>query len=96
MNEPCLVCGSRFQVENAHWPKAIGMGRKRKKVHLPTLPLCVRCHEFGQHVGNEEIIMALIEKAPTYWQEHGMWEEARPVFETWLSRREYVEMTWAR
>jgi len=70
---------------------AIGMGRKRKRVDLPTLPLCTRCHEFGQHMGNEEITLALIRKAPDYWQSRDEWDEARPYFERYVSRREYIE-----
>jgi hypothetical protein len=42
-------------------------------------------------MGNEEIIMALTLKAPEYWQEHGMWEAARPWFERFMSRRSYLE-----
>ena len=88
----CLVCGSHFQVERAHWPYAVGMGRNRKQVELPKLPLCVRCHEFGQHLGDEEIICKLIERAPFYWQEQGEWEDARPWFERYMSRRRYLDM----
>lgn len=87
----CLSCGSHFQIERAHWPKAVGMGRNRKKVKLPTLPLCVRCHEFGVHVGDEEITCKLIDRAPGYWQDMGEWERAEPLFDRWLSRREYLE-----
>jgi hypothetical protein len=85
----CIVCGSTFMVEAAHWPYAVGMGRNRKKVNLPTVPLCVKCHEFGQHMGDEEVIAALIELAPRHWKESGQWEDAQPHFERWLSKRQF-------
>jgi hypothetical protein len=87
----CLVCGSHSQVERAHWPYAVGMGRSRKKVELPTLPICVRCHEFGQHLGDEEITRKLIDRAPAYWQEMDEWEFARPYYERFVARLEYLE-----
>ena len=87
----CLSCGSHFQVERAHWPYAVGAGRNRKKVKLPTVPLCVKCHEFGLHMGDEEITCKLIDRAPGYWQAMGEWDFARPFFERYLSRRRYLE-----
>jgi len=87
----CLVCGSHHEVERAHWPYAVGMGRNRKEVELPTVPLCVRCHEFGQHMGDEEIICKLIQRAPDYWNALGEWEFARPFYERFMSRRRYLE-----
>ena len=88
----CLSCGSHFQAERAHWPYAVGIGRNRKKVELPTAPLCVKCHEFGQHVGmDEEITRKLIERAPIYWQAMGEWEFAEPFYERWMERRRYLE-----
>jgi len=67
------------------------MGRNRNKVKLPTLPLCVKCHEFGQHIGNEDIITTLISKAPPYRQSRGEWEAAHPHFERYVARRCYFE-----
>jgi hypothetical protein len=88
----CLVCGSHFQVEAAHWPFAVGMGRSRKKhPELPTLPLCVRCHEFGQHMGSKRIIQTIIARAPAYWRSVGEWENARPYYERWLGLRAYKQ-----
>jgi hypothetical protein len=86
----CLACGSAFQVERAHWPYAVGMGRKRKKVDLPTIPLCIRCHEFGQHMGSQEVIELIIARAPGYWIAEGTWENARPYYERYLSKRAYI------
>ena len=85
----CLVCGR--PAETAHWPLAVGMGRNRGKVELPTVPLCVKCHEFGQHLGDEEVICKLIERAPEYWQAMGEWEFAEPFFERYVTRRRYLE-----
>ena len=91
VTDPCLVCGSTYQVENAHWPKAVGIGRSRKKVKLPTLPICIRCHEFGQHMGDETITLTLIAKAPDWWRMHDEWEFARPWYERFVAKREYLE-----
>ena len=43
---PCLVCGSRRNVEAAHFPGARGMGQKRSD--FETGPLC-RIHHAEQH-----------------------------------------------
>lgn len=92
MDEPCLACG-RFPSEEAHWPKAVGLGRNRRKVDLPTVPLCADCHRLGPgnaHVGGW-VVDRLVAKAPTYWRQQGVWELARPYFEAWMGRREYLE-----
>ena len=89
--ECCLICGRRDSVEDAHWPRAIGMGRKRKQVGplLPSLPLCSDCHR-AQHYGQVDVVERLIELAPRYWKRTGEWEQAREVYEAWLSRRRLV------
>lgn len=92
-DEPCLICGRR--AENAHWPLAVGMGRNRKKVNLPTVPLCPEHHRLGPGNAHADgwVTDRLIELAPAWWQETGQWDTARPLFETWLGRREFVRGT---
>lgn len=89
MGERCLVCGAR-PVQDAHWPRAVGMGRDRRTVEdLPTVPLCTRCHT-AQHAGDRQVIEALTREAPRYWRRIGMWEAYREVYETWMARRALI------
>ena len=83
----CLVCNAPYAAE-AHWPEAVGMGRNRRKVDLPTLPMCHACH-MRQHAGHGPTIERLIRKAPMYWQATGEWQWAKPYYDRFLSRREY-------
>ena len=86
----CLICGSSYQVENAHWPSAVGLGRSRKKhPELPVIPLCSECHK-SQHAGDEETVQQIIERAPRYWTETGQMELAYPYYARFLARREYI------
>lgn len=89
--DACLVCGST-PTDTAHWPYAIGMGRKRKTIGplLPTLPLCRPCHT-RQHYADQDVIETLIRKAPGYWRSVGEWEQHQDGFETWVSKRRYRE-----
>jgi hypothetical protein len=86
----CLSCGSHFQIERAHWPKAVGIGRNRKRADLPTVPLCRTCHT-KMHAGDRGVTERVVAEAPGYWQDMGEWDFAEPLFRRWLSRREYLE-----
>jgi len=88
----CLLCGATDGVEDAHFPYDVGMGRKRARVSLPTVPLCVYCHRL-EHLNDHETVDALIRSAPEYWQRCGVWDSARPHLERYLARREYLEGT---
>lgn len=91
---PCLVCG-REPAEKAHWPYAVGMGRNRRKVDLPTVPLCPEHHRLGPGNAHADgwVVDELIAKAPDYWRSVGEWERAEPLFDRWLAKREYREAT---
>lgn len=86
----CLVCGSRQYVEDAHFPYDIGMGRRRKRVSLPTVPLCIFCHRL-EHLNDPEIIDTLIRRAPDYWRSRDEWGFSRPYLERYRARRKYLE-----
>lgn len=90
LSERCLVCEARYGLEDAHFPYDIGMGRRRKSVVLPTVPLCLKCHGL-EHLNDPETIATLIERAPDYWRSREEWEFARPYLERYLARREYLE-----
>jgi hypothetical protein len=83
----CLLCG-QTPTENAHWPYAIGMGRKRRKVEgtLPSVPLCLSCHH-AAHWGNQEIVEQLIDRAPGHWVREGLWDANEEKYSVWLSKR---------
>ena len=88
----CLYCG-RLATDRHHWPETVGMGRNRKlHPELPTVPLCRVCHT-ECHAGNEAVTIRLIERAPAYWFNEGVWAEARPYYERFVSRREYRGLT---
>ena len=89
VTEYCLICGAPYP-ENCHWPEAVGMGRNRKRVDLPIVPMCHVCH-MRQHEGHGPTIERLIRKAPLYWQATGQWDKAMPYFERFMTRREYLE-----
>lgn len=76
----CLICG-RTPADNHHFPLTRRYGKS-------TVPLC-RLHHTEAHWGDVEVIELLIKRAPAYWMEHGKWEEAGPVFDTWMSKRAY-------
>jgi hypothetical protein len=80
--EPCLLCGNT-PTENAHWPLTRRYGDA-------TVPLCRICHD-AQHWAKRETIKALIRLAPGYWKREGTYELYGPAFETWMSRRRYLE-----
>ena len=84
----CLVCLSDA-TDSHHWPEQIGMGRNRKKVNLPTVPLCRVCHD-RYHDGHQGVVDELVRQAPAYWQSRGEWEWARPYLERFVARREYL------
>mgnify|MGYP001215724687 CR=1 FL=1 len=86
----CLVCGSRYGLEDAHFPYGIGMGRRRRNVHLPTVTLCIYCHRL-EHLNDPITIDILLRRAPDYWREREEWEFARPYLERYLARRKYLE-----
>jgi hypothetical protein len=87
----CLACEKAKATDHAHFPRAVGMGRSRKKVvDLPRVWMCRECHVNKQHAGHEQTIRTLIEKAPMYWRETGQWEQAKEIFEAWVSRRDYL------
>jgi hypothetical protein len=65
------------------------MGRNRKRVDLPIVPMCHVCH-MRQHEGHGPTIERLIRKAPLYWQATGQWDKAMPYFERFMARREYL------
>lgn len=77
----CLICHA-WATDNHHWPRAIGMGRKREKVGGLTVPLCRVCHS-QCHSGHHT--ETLIEEAPGYWNAVGM--DYEETFDTWLARR---------
>lgn len=87
----CLSCG-REPTDRHHFPQAVGLGRNRKRVDLPTIPLCRTCHT-KMHAGDRDVTERVVTKAPGYWQAVGEWERAEPLFRRWLSRREY--RAWA-
>jgi len=82
----CLVCQGPA-TDRHHFPRAIGMGRKRKKVGGLIVPLCRVCHT-ETHAGHHTEV--LIEEAPGYWQAVGAdWEQT---FDTWVSGRRLREV----
>jgi len=84
----CLTCGHK-DTEESHFPLHVGMGRNKKKVtqYLPTIRQCRRCHvALGQ--GEAWVWELAAARAPSYWKAVGEWEKARPVFETWLAKRQ--------
>jgi hypothetical protein len=68
----------------------MGMDRRRRNVHLPTVSLCIRCHRL-EHLNDSETIGTLLRRAPDYWREWEEWEFARPYLERYLARRKYLE-----
>lgn len=86
----CIVACGRTATTNAHWPEAVGNRKRKRHPELPTLPLCTECHT-RQHAGHPPTIEALIANAPPYWKSQGTWEQARPYYERYLARREYLE-----
>ena len=85
-----MVCGDT-PTDTAHWPYAIGMGRKRNRAQqLPTLPLCREGHT-AQHWGQPSMTELLIRRASDYWRRVGEWAEVKEVYETWLSKRRMVQ-----
>ena len=88
MTTHCLVCNAP-NPETCHWPEAVGMGRNRKRVDLPIVPMCHVCH-MRQHEGHGPTIERLIRKAPLYWQATGQWYKAMPYYERFMARREYL------
>jgi hypothetical protein len=52
--------------------------------------MCHLCHA-AQHSGDHDVIERLIVRAPAYWQREGLWEAYGPEYETWHSRKEYLE-----
>ena len=79
---PCLICGGE-PTDTHHWPKTRRYGDT-------TVPLCRVCHtecHMGFHTET------LIAKAPEWWRATGQWETARPLFEVYMGRREYLAMT---
>ena len=84
----CLVCLSDA-TDPHHWPEQVGMGRSRKKVNLPEVPLCRTCHD-KYHDGCQSVCDELIRQAPAYWRSRGEWEWARPYLERFVARREYL------
>jgi hypothetical protein len=69
------------------------MGRKRKKDDgLPKIPTCHACH-MRLHHDDQALVLLAIERAPGYWKRRGLWDQARPYFETFLARRQYLEDT---
>ena len=90
--EPCLLCGRPGPSEEAHWPIARARRSKAEVALLPVIPLCFECH-VKAHWGKRETVERLIAIAPGYWKRNGDWDVYGPRFETWLSRRRYVEAT---
>ena len=91
MTDRCLICNA--PAECAHWPIAVGMGRNRKKLDLPTIPLCAEHHRLGPGNAHADgwVTERLITLAPEYWRSQGTWAKWEPVFDGWLSRRMYLE-----
>ncbi len=88
----CLVCGRPDYIEDCHWPEAVGNRKRKNHPELPTVPMCIFCHR-DQHHGAEWVVDILIRKAPVYWKARDEWEQAKPYYEWYLSRREYIEDT---
>jgi hypothetical protein len=90
--EHCLVCGYH-RTEGAHFPRAVGMGRNRRKVEGAKVRICPRCHRLGKdnlHRGSEAIVNALLERAPQYWALVGEWnEDRRQELDRWVSYRQH-------
>lgn len=80
--EPCLICGAT-PTDQHHWPLTRRYGQA-------TVPLC-REHHTAAHWARREVVEALIRLAPGYWRRVGEWEANAEVYETWCSRRRYIE-----
>jgi hypothetical protein len=92
--EPCLLCGHPGPSETAHWPYARARHSKAEVTLLPVVPLCHDCHT-AAHWAKQEIVERLIALVPAYWKRQGLWELYGERFETWLSKRRYIEETRA-
>jgi len=88
MTTHCLVCNGP-DLENCHWPEAVGNRKRKKHPELPVVPMCRVCH-MRQHEGHGPTIERLIRKAPLYWRATGQWDKAMPYFERFMARREYL------
>ena len=92
MNDWCILCGKK--AERAHWPIAKGMGGRRED-NLPTVPLC-REHHDKLHSRDPDTVFRVEDAACDYWCAAGVWEEARPHFDRYLSREQYRRETRER
>ena len=92
LDEPCLLCSKPGPSETCHWPYARARRSQKDVIFLPVLPLCLACHT-AQHWGKPGIIDRLSYLAPAYWKRSGDWTHYQEQFETWLSRRRYIEAT---
>lgn len=84
----CLVPGCKRQPTRHHWPI------KKTNGGDLTVPLC-KLHHDQCHSGNKEIsdnmMNFLIKHAPIYWREKRIWNQAEPVFHSWLAQKGYGE-----
>jgi hypothetical protein len=82
--QACLACG-RQACDLHHWPKTRRYGDV-------TVPLCRVCHA-KMHSGDRDVTARVIAKAETYWRQTGQWALAKPLFEAYMAKREYIAAT---